>query len=72
MRKLLDGEEKVMRSDFPDHDNEIKVAALRIDSETPYIILTDRDGNEVCLTDVGAQSLIERVQKALAILPSSK
>lgn len=72
MRQLLDGEMKVMRSKFSFFDNEVKVTAYREDSDSPFVILSDENGQEFRLTDVGAQSLVERINKALSILPSSK
>ena len=55
----------------------VKVFALAEDSETPFVILRfyDWNGNMVfehSLEDVFAETLAQRNQKALDVLPSSK
>lgn len=72
MKRLVDGQRKVVHSKFKLFDSEVKVEAYRVDSDTPYVILTHRNGTEIYLTDVGAKSLVERLNKALLLLPSSK
>ena len=52
------------------------VIAHRVDSETPYVILRPKnaadDSQDVCMTDSEAEDMINRLQRALSILPSSK
>lgn len=55
----------------------VKVFALAEDSETPYVIIRqyDYDGcfeSEIWLEDCTATVVIEKMQAALDILPSSK
>lgn len=51
----------------------IDVIARREDSDTPYVILQGPAGTPpIYLADVQALELIDRLGKALAILPTSK
>jgi hypothetical protein len=70
-KPLKDGERRTMKPGI--YGESVTVIAERIDSDTPNIILQDHEtGAEMQLTDVGAQDLIERLRRALSILPSSK
>lgn len=69
MAGLKDGERRRIKKRI---DNlPFEVIAYREDSETPYIILEGMTPT-VHLTDVGAQELILRLQRAIDILPTSK
>lgn len=51
---------------------EVQVVAERVDSETPLVHLYTGNTLVASLTDVGTQDLIDRLQRALSILPTSK
>ena len=73
-KPLIDGERRVMRPAWaPDakRSNYVKVTAHRVDSETPYVIL-EIDGVATWLEDVTAIDLVNRIQRALSVLPTSK
>ena len=70
MKRLEDGELRTMRHG-PDSDHNVEVVAYRVDCDTPYIKLTAGQGT-VMLTDVGALELIDRLNRALSVLPTSK
>ncbi|QOV06307.1 hypothetical protein CPT_Maja_087 [Burkholderia phage Maja] len=52
-------------------DHQFKVIADREDCETPYVHLKDGD-HMITMTDTAARDLIDRLQRALAVLPTSK
>lgn len=74
MKFLDDGERRVMQPArwlTPSEAAKVQVTAVHIDSETPYVVL--RIGQEeVWCSDTLASDLIDRVKRALNILPSSK
>ena len=73
MSRLKTGERREMRSRFRHDDKPFEVHAFCEDSDTPVIILRDsRTGQETHLTDVQAQSLEQRLQRARSVLPTSK
>lgn len=74
-RRLADGEKRIIRASrgfsmFKNHT--FVVEAERIDCYTPYVGLTLPNGASVSLTDVATLDLIDRLQRALSVLPSSK
>ena len=65
---------RVMRARWtPDtkSPNYIKVTAYAEDRDTPYVIL-EHQGKEIWIEDATAADLVERINRALSILPSSK
>lgn len=68
---MRDGERRVIKPQGVWNDIRVEVIAERVDSETPYVILKKGD-EEWYFEDCFAEELIERIQKALDILPSSK
>lgn len=87
-KRLVDGERREIKASRGwQHLKQIgiKVEAERVDSDTPYVHLTmsafvwneeaqRHDTKELtrAFTDVEAQDLIDRLQRALDALPSSK
>lgn len=51
---------------------DVQMVAERVDSETPLVHLYTGNTLVDSLTDVGTQDLIDRLQRALSILPTSK
>lgn len=84
MKYLNDGEIKDVKSKrnaVYKTDKFVGIKAERVDCETPYVhlsILGQIDGVVHCadpsiiLTDVDVEDLIERLQRALSMLPTSK
>jgi hypothetical protein len=82
VKPLKDGEEREVRASriwSMFKNKSFTVVAHRIDCDTPYVELRlndlypgSRPPNELMLTDVEASDLIERLQRALAMLPTSK
>lgn len=70
MKRLEDGEQRTMKHG-PSSDRNVEIVAHRVDCDTPYIKLTAGQGT-VMLTDVGAEELIDRLRRALSMLPTSK
>jgi hypothetical protein len=73
-KRLSDGERKLIKSSrnfSMFKNNSFEVEAERADCDTPFIHLTI-GGATTCLTDVETLDLIDRLQRALDILPSSK
>lgn len=73
-KRLLDGERKVInasRQYAMFKNKRFTVEAEREDSDTPFVHL-HLDQPHITLTDVDALDLIDRLQRALAVLPSSK
>lgn len=68
-KMLADGEYRVMKSRIK--NRKFEVVAQRVDSETPYISLRGH-GINIYLTDTEAIDVLERIKRALSILPSSK
>ncbi|CAB3753943.1 hypothetical protein [Paraburkholderia humisilvae] len=74
MKRLADGERreiKASRNWSMLKNRHFKVEAERIDSDTPCIHVTLGDCT-AALTDVEALDLIERLQTAISVLPTSK
>lgn len=74
-KALKDGEYRVMRPATWIYSPAVRVTAYREDSETPYILLGAMRPSEdgaIVLTDSEAQDLIDRLKRALSILPTSK
>lgn len=67
MKALKTGEKRTIKLEF----SKIKVVAICVDSETPYIEIHDHE-RSILLTDVDAVAVIKGLEKALSILPSSK
>jgi hypothetical protein len=82
MKRLLDGERKEIKASrqYSTFKNDsFKVVAHRHDCDTPIVELKVAFGADVnegslthYLTDVEALDLIDRLQRALSVLPSSK
>lgn len=77
MKRLRDGERKVIRTSrmFSVYRNDrFKVEAERYDCDTPLIHLTCglAESYELTLNEIEALELIDRLQRALSVLPSSK
>ncbi len=66
---LKDGHRRTMRPKWGKLP--FDVIAWRIDSDTPYIIVKG-ENFEHNLTDTQAHDLVEMLNRALSILPSSK
>lgn len=72
-RALQDGQSRVIRKRKAFHpDLPFDVVAHRVDCDTPYVILRKNELNQDMLTDSQAQELIERLKRALGMLPTSK
>ena len=72
MKRLSEGQTKLLKVKCFSRYLNLEVKAECYDMETPYIELL-KDGEEILsLTDADAIALIETLQKALSILPSSK
>jgi hypothetical protein len=72
-KSLNDGEKRLMRKKL--WDLPFDVVAYREDSETPYVLLVGPGFSRTpiaSLTDVQAEELITRLQRALSVLPTSK
>ena len=69
-KPLKDGETKVIKPQWC-KQHPVKVSAVRVDSDTPYVVL-GMNGTSLELTDTEAWDLMHMLQKALHILPSSK
>lgn len=71
-KRLQPGEERLLKH----RETEIRVKASCIDSDTPVITIIENVDlvrkSEIILTDVDADALIELLQKARRILPTSK
>lgn len=76
MTGLEYGVEKRIRVKEVWDSDRIRVFALAEDSETPFVIIREYDGDkietEIWLEDMTAEVLIKQIQKALDILPTSK
>lgn len=78
MKRLSDGEARTVKAsrDFSMFKHkQFEVVARRIDCETPLVMLTvtsEVSSDTIAMTDVEALDLIDRLQRALAILPTSK
>jgi hypothetical protein len=72
-RALQDGESRIIRKRKHFHpDLPFDVVAHRVDCDTPYVILRSNPITQDMLTDSQARELIDRLQRALGILPTSK
>lgn len=72
MKRLSEGQTKLLKVECFSCYLNLEVKAECYDMETPYIELL-KDGEEILsMTDDDAIALIETLQKALSILPSSK
>lgn len=49
-----------------------EVIAFRADCDSPFVFIKFEGHEKVCLTDVAATDLLDRLKKALSILPTSK
>lgn len=74
MSRLEDGQSRKIKPGLFARED-IEVVAERVDADTPYVHLhfTGRVGRaDLALTDAECAELIERLQRALNVLPSSK
>jgi hypothetical protein len=81
---MKDGEKREVRASRMHSmwkNDRFKVEAERYDCDTPFVHLTLRDRRgtlapdperSICMTDTEAHDLVDRLQRALGMLPSSK
>lgn len=50
----------------------VEVVARRVDSETPYVIISKDGVDLLVLEDIFAEELVSRIKVALHVLPTSK
>lgn len=72
MKALKTGETKLIKVETFTQGLKLEVKAECVDMETPYIEIMLNGEEILLLTDADAYALIQSLQKALRILPSSK